>query len=257
MHLYVPTYTFGILLYLISSVFGSRFCQWSKETAEAVSFCPLNKRMLEVRANIKNCEAKAGIQNCTIPDNFKYHCVMNELETEFVEVCAPAYYVHGHCTEYNSLGAAIQEHYSLRCSDVKPPCNTSYLSTDAYLFKGCLEIVGGNMQMSSTEFTTHPGLQTNHLLNDKSKNTYMYLLIIISVGVIAAAAVFISVFLIVKYTRRSRKKIEEDLTKVQLFKLLLSLTKDEEGIPIENRLTAKPMAPKRQFEKERLTVDIE
>lgn len=41
----------------------------------------------------------------------------------------------GHCTEYNSLGAAIQEHFSLKCSDVKPPCNTSYLSTEAYLCK--------------------------------------------------------------------------------------------------------------------------
>lgn len=37
----------------------------------------------------------AGNQNCTDPDNFKYHCVMNELETELVEVCAPQYYIHG------------------------------------------------------------------------------------------------------------------------------------------------------------------
>lgn len=36
-------------------------------------------------------------------------------------------------------------------------------------------------------------------------------------------------------------KIEEDLTKGQLIKLLLSLTEDEKGMPIENRLTAKPM----------------
>lgn len=70
----------------ITQMFGSRFCQWSKETAEAVSFCPLNKRMLEVRANIKNFEAKAGIKNCTIPENFKYHCVMNELETECTRI---------------------------------------------------------------------------------------------------------------------------------------------------------------------------
>lgn len=178
---------------------------------------------------------------------------MNEFETEFVEVCAPEYYIHGHCTEYNSLGATIQEHFSLKCSDVKPPCNTSYLSTDAYLFKGCFEMVGGNMQMSSTEFTTYPGLQTNHLLNDKSeKKTYMYLLIIIPVGVFAsAAAVFISVFLIVKYIRRTRKKVE-DLIKVQL-----SWTKDEERVLIENRLTPKPMASKGQFEIELLTVQTE
>lgn len=50
---------------------------------------------MEERANIKQCQAMAGNQNCTDPDNFKYHCVMNELETELVEVCAPQYYIHG------------------------------------------------------------------------------------------------------------------------------------------------------------------
>lgn len=74
---------------------GIRFCQWSKESAQPVSFCPKNKSMMEVRAKIKNCEAMAGILNCKIPEKFKYHCVMNELETEFVEVCAPEYYIHG------------------------------------------------------------------------------------------------------------------------------------------------------------------
>lgn len=255
MHLYVPTYQFGILLYLTSSVLGSRFCQWSTESAVAVSICPQNKMMLEVRAKIKDCEAKAGIQNCTIPHKFKYHCVMNEFETEFVEVCAPEYYIHGHCTEYNSLGAAIQEHFSLKCSDVKPPCNTSYLSTDAYLFKGCFEMVEENMQMSSTEFLTKfPGLQTtNHLINDESpKKKYMYLLIVIPVGV--TAAVFISTFLVVIYIRRTRKKNQEDLPEVQLIGAQHSFTNE---IPIENWLITKPMASKRHFEIERLTVQIE
>lgn len=42
--------------------------------------------------------------------------------------------------------------------------------------KGCLDIVGGNIQMSSTEFTTHPGLQTNHQLNEKSKYHISYII---------------------------------------------------------------------------------
>lgn len=50
---------------------------------------------MDERAKMKNCEALAAIQNCTVPEKFKYHCVMNELETEFVEVCAPEYYIHG------------------------------------------------------------------------------------------------------------------------------------------------------------------
>lgn len=74
---------------------GSRFCQWSKQTAEAVSSCPRNKSVMVERAKIKNCEATAKIQNCTDPEKFKFHCVMNELETEFIELCAPQYYIHG------------------------------------------------------------------------------------------------------------------------------------------------------------------
>lgn len=41
---------------------------------------------MEEKAKMKNCEAMAGIQTCTVPEKFKYHCVMNELQTTFVEV---------------------------------------------------------------------------------------------------------------------------------------------------------------------------
>lgn len=41
----------------------------------------------------------------------------------------------GHCAEYNTGGAVVQPHYELKCSDVIPPCKTSYNSTDAYLCK--------------------------------------------------------------------------------------------------------------------------
>lgn len=36
------------------------------------------------------------------------------------------------------------------------------------------------MQMSSTEFTTYPGLQTNHLLNDKSEKYILYIFSLIN-----------------------------------------------------------------------------
>lgn len=50
---------------------------------------------MEERAKIKDCATIAVIQSCTVSENFKYHCLMNELETGFVEVCAPQYYIHG------------------------------------------------------------------------------------------------------------------------------------------------------------------
>ena len=40
-----------------------------------------------------------------------------------------------YCAEYNTVGERIQPHYSLKCSDVMPPCGKRYISTDAYMCK--------------------------------------------------------------------------------------------------------------------------
>lgn len=50
---------------------------------------------MEVRAKRKQCELKAHGQNCSSIEEIKYHCVMNELENAFIEVCAPVYRIHG------------------------------------------------------------------------------------------------------------------------------------------------------------------
>lgn len=120
---------------------GSGFCYWSNETVESVQSCPRTKSEIEKRARLKNCTSLAFIQNCTKTIKFKYHCVINELEDAFLEVCAPEYYIHGACTEYNTHGGVIQPHYHLKCSDVEPPCPERYLSTDAYLYEGCYNAV--------------------------------------------------------------------------------------------------------------------
>lgn len=56
---------------------------------------------MEVSAKKKNCELIAHEQNCTTPEKIKYHCVMNELENAFIEVCAPEYRIHGTCLGLN------------------------------------------------------------------------------------------------------------------------------------------------------------
>lgn len=52
---------------------------------------------MEVRAKKKKCESIAHGQKCTTHEKIKYHCVMNELENAFIEVCAPVYRIHGTC----------------------------------------------------------------------------------------------------------------------------------------------------------------
>ena len=74
---------------------GSRYCYWSNKTVEEVLSCPTNKTEYEERKRIKNCEELANKQNCTLPHQFVYHCVLNDLETSLVEVCAPQYVIIG------------------------------------------------------------------------------------------------------------------------------------------------------------------
>lgn len=239
MNLYTSIFTFAISL--IPTVLCSRFCLWSHKTAVPVSSCPQNKSAMEERAKIKNCKAIAAIQNCTVYQNFKYHCVMNELETTFVEVCAPQYTIHGYCTEYNSLGAAIQEHFSLKCSDVKPSCNKTYLSTDAYLNKGCSKMVRKDIQLSSTDLLTDSVIQTttdNQLLNDKSKNTTLLIIItVIAIAIAAFAVLTLLVCLIVKRGRIGSYKLvkkKANAAEMQLIRMTKEKTTDNTNIEIKN-----------------------
>ncbi|XP_078326164.1 uncharacterized protein LOC111105496 isoform X2 [Crassostrea virginica] len=73
---------------------GNRHCSWSNKTVEVVSSCPTSHAEVEERKLKKNCVAFANLQNCTEPDKFLYHCVIDDLETSFVEVCAPVYIIN-------------------------------------------------------------------------------------------------------------------------------------------------------------------
>lgn len=128
-------------LLMIMAVFGIRNCPWSQQTVETTDSCPKDKSEMEERSKRKNCDGLAQIQNCTEPQNFKYHCVINELGNSIVEVCAEAYYIHGYCPEYNTYGAVVQAHFNLKCSEVQPPCPDRYLSTESYLYSSCMETV--------------------------------------------------------------------------------------------------------------------
>lgn len=85
---------FNNILYIIKEI-GEIKCSSSSQTLQRVTLCPENKDEMEVRSKKKNCESIAHEQNCTKPEKFKYHCVMNALENALIEVCAPEYRIHG------------------------------------------------------------------------------------------------------------------------------------------------------------------
>lgn len=133
----------------------SRSCLWSKKTAVYVPSCPQSKEEMEGRAKNKDCVSIAHSQNCTKPEQFKYHCLINEFENASIEVCAESYYiVSGYCAEYNTVGALIQQHNGLKCSVGDPPCPLRYLSTDSYQYKVCYDAVSKKRHTSSIEMTT-------------------------------------------------------------------------------------------------------
>lgn len=73
----------------------NKSCPWSSQTVEKVQSCPTTKEELANAKARKNCEALKKEQNCTKPEKFGYHCVIDELENSLVEVCAPEYIING------------------------------------------------------------------------------------------------------------------------------------------------------------------
>lgn len=64
-------------------------CEEAVESVERVSYCPRTKKEWDTAATRKDCRRLAGRQACTRPENFRYHCVINEFQNETLEVCAP------------------------------------------------------------------------------------------------------------------------------------------------------------------------
>lgn len=68
-------------------------CSASLDTILPVTRCPRNNLEWDLRSAFFNCSSI--IQNCSKPELFKYHCVLNENCTALVEVCAPTQPIHG------------------------------------------------------------------------------------------------------------------------------------------------------------------
>lgn len=124
------------------SVSGCEPCHFAVFTVLEVDSCPENEHEWADRAAKKNCERYALKQKCSKPEQFKYHCAVNELENTLIEVCAKEHLIMGGvCTEYNEIGRTIQGHDIINNKDVKPSCPEIYWSSQAYRCKGCNNFV--------------------------------------------------------------------------------------------------------------------
>lgn len=232
-----------------------RSCLWSTKTAMEVTSCPVTKEQWDERARIKNCTSLAHVQNCTKSSNFKYHCVMNEFEDAFIEVCAPVYNINGYCAEYNTLGARIQLHYNLKCSDVEPQCADQYISTDAYLYKGCYDVIKQNQLKLSSVPQNVPLTTTVYKVSNKpvlpdsdlSKGLDTRAVIGLAVGVIILLCAGPTVFCVRyfrkrKFRRETREQYHEETTP------LSQVNKDEVQSPgIDNQYLPKTSCKRGDF----------
>ncbi|XP_062594948.1 uncharacterized protein LOC134256308 [Saccostrea cucullata] len=129
-----------LVILLIGNHIGvdGNICKKSLETLRIVETCPSTKSEWESAAQRKNCEFHARNQSCSEPSKFKYHCVSNVFFNETMEVCAPERKIIGHCPEFNTQGATIQNNYdrALKCNNLSQGCPI-FLSTDTYLYSDC------------------------------------------------------------------------------------------------------------------------
>lgn len=202
--------TLGIVVLFLEQlrICESRSCSWSKNTAVSVDSCPESKDEVEKRAKIKNCASLAFIQNCTSPAKFQYHCLIDEAEKTFIEVCVPSYNILlGYCAEYNTIGALVQQHRGLRCSDMDPACPQLYISTDAYIYKGCYEIVKRRRQTTSsdnifelsTKFTTKEiNKNVSRENSDTVKPLNAGMIIGITFAVVVVLIAIVTIFMVIR-----------------------------------------------------------
>ncbi|XP_062579615.1 uncharacterized protein LOC134241602 [Saccostrea cucullata] len=109
-------------------------CLESLNTKRETSACPRNNVEYNVRAKAMACDKVQ--QDCTSPQKFKYHCVLNVWGNATVEVCAEEKIIVGRkCTEYSHGGAFLQEHYENSCTS----CPYLYNSSDVYLYQECFQ----------------------------------------------------------------------------------------------------------------------
>lgn len=184
------------------------YCKEAVNSVEKVTSCPTSKTEWNIAALRKNCSRLASRQNCVNEnEKFQYHCVINGMRNTLVEVCAPTRIIFGYCVEFNVLGGVIQDQRSAPCNKTFPKCDNIYLSSDAYKYPDCFELVSISEDRSSTK-------KIPLATKKKTANEPVFLKpIAITIGFLSLA--FISIFAVTnvqlrKRRQRARKKIDEN-----------------------------------------------
>lgn len=199
----------------------NKYCKEAVQSVEKVSSCPTSKEQWDKAANKKNCWEKALKQNCTIPEKFVYHCVINGYGNATLEVCAPERLILGHCTEFNEVGGVIQDQLLSDCNGVFPRCDDYYLSSEAYKYKDCYKLVEAKILITSTSKNVKHVPSDETIDGDEINRQWLAL------G-ISALGFFVSVIFFFAY-RRNRYRWRRKGKKTSDDSILSGQTYDKKG----------------------------
>eukprot|EP00105_Crassostrea_gigas_P032650 XP_011455748.1 PREDICTED: uncharacterized protein LOC105348132 [Crassostrea gigas] len=205
-------YSFLLFLVLFIELCKSlnRYCQEAVASVTVVDSCPTSKTEWDVAARKKNCGRMASQQNCTTVEKYQYHCVVNGLRSELLEVCAPTRIIFGHCVEFNVLGGVIQDQPSAPCNATFPKCAEFYLSSDIYQYPDCYKLVLKNEASLAFEEKTTTVKNTLITTNGSGqKKSFRSVWICVFISVLIIAVVLGLIICIRKHRKQPNRKHNE------------------------------------------------
>lgn len=203
------------------SVSGSDSCEVSRSTVQFVDSCPDSEEKWKKAAARMNCSAYAN--QCSEPERLKYHCVINELVTQTLEVCAYTQLIFlGKCTGYSINGNVIQQNSRTDCSiSTDNPCPNAYNSDEAYRYPDCYQLTKKTTTVTKTPtFTTDRDTSASVFTTPrfnmssytpvnmlgKEENTGNITLILTIIGVMCAVLVAIVLVALLLKRRKSQNE---------------------------------------------------
>lgn len=157
--------TFFPTIFLINTL-GANVCNESLPTVQKVTHCPRNFTELQLAVKKKRCDAIANIQTCVDPKKFVYHCLVNQQNDGFVEVCAPEWILAGFCGYYDTVLDRIAPNVNKDCTKSAYPCPGVFNSSDTYKYQVCYEVsekVQG-IQICDEKGQANTSTSTDHVL---------------------------------------------------------------------------------------------
>lgn len=192
-------------------------CSASISTMKKVKNCPESKEEWNKRACQMNCLKVP--QNCTSPENFRYHCLQTEKRLKYVELCSPTKLISCHCAMFDTAAEIVQSDDDKRFRGILENC--TYLSNafNVLKAKGCFGIFGAfNSTENSTNipseyFKCHENVEhnkTNTYMTSTEGNDNVAIAAAIIVPVVAVAIVTGIIVKILK-ARRQHVALQPDV----------------------------------------------